>query len=97
MLIQSTDAPEPLLAMYPKICTTFSLFAPKRLSGYPSVVLAIDFEQYTLSTNACTNVSMLYTHVCSLSVSSYVCVVVVEYAMLCSMVKGVSTVCFTSS
>ena len=40
------------MAMCFKICTTISLFVPKRLrlSGYPSVVLAIDLEQYTPAT-----------------------------------------------
>ena len=38
------------LAMCFKIYSAFSLLVPK--SRYPGVVLAIDFKQYTLATNA---------------------------------------------
>ena len=46
----SSDASDPLVWHWPcvfKICSTFSLFVLKRLglSGYPGVVLAINFEQ----------------------------------------------------
>ena len=53
------------------------------------MVPAIDFEQYALAT-------YMYVLCQCHYYASYVCVAV-EYAMLCFMVKGVSTMCFTSS